>query len=82
MGVFNESADLTTAFALIAPRPIQPAQAQFVGMIAVPPMVLTSKADAFEEDIAIYSRMAADVNPIPRYRNQCMILEMINLPAL
>lgn len=82
MGVFNESADLTTAFALIVPRPIQPAQAQFVGMIAVPPMVLTSKADAFEEDIAIYSRMAADVNPIPRYRNQCMILEMINLPAL
>lgn len=82
MGVFNESADLTTAFALIVPRPIQPAQAQFVGMIAVPPMVLTSKADAFEEDIAIYSRMAADANPIPRYRNQCMILEMINLPAL
>lgn len=82
MGVFNESADLTTARALIVPRPMQPAQAQFVGMIAVPPMVLTSKADAFEEDIAIYSRMAADVNPIPRYRNQCMVIEMINLPAM
>ena len=82
MGVFNESADLTTAKALIAPRPMQPAQAQFVGMIAVPPMVLTSKADPYEEDVAIYSRMAADVNPIPRYRNQCMIVEMINLPSL
>lgn len=82
MGVFNESADLTTARALIVPRPMQPAQAQFVGMIAVPPMVLTSKADAFEEDIAVYSRMAADVNPIPRYRNQCMVIELINLPAM
>lgn len=81
MGVFNEEASLTTAYALMSPRPLQPAQAQFVGMVAVPPMILTSKADAFEEDVAIYSRMAAEVNPIPRFRNQCMLIEMINLPS-
>ncbi len=82
MGVFNEDDDTTTAHALLAPRTTQPAQAPFVGFTAVPPMVLTSNADAFEKDVAIYSRMAAEVNPIPRFRNQFMLIEMINLPAL
>lgn len=83
MGVFNEDgAAATTAHALIAPRPTVPAQAPFVGMIAVPPMVLTSNGDAFEKDVAIYSRQAAETNPIPRYGNQCMLIELINLPAL
>jgi len=82
MGVFNEDDLTTTAHALLAPRTTQPAQAPFVGMTAVPPMVLTSNADAFNKDVAIYSRMAAEVNPIPRFRNQFMLIEMINLPAL
>lgn len=82
MGVFNEESDTTTARALLVPRPIVPAQAPFVGMVSVPPMILTSKADAFEEDVATYSRMAADVNPITRFSNQFMIIEMINLPSL
>ena len=82
MGVFNEDEASTVAHALISPRATSPAQAPFVGFTAVPPMVLTSRADAFEEDVGIYSRMAADVNPIPRYRNQFMIVEMIILPSL
>ena len=82
MGVFDEETDTTTAHALLVPRAITPAQAPFVGFTAVPPMVLTSNATAFEKDVAIYSRMAGEVNPLPRYRNQCMLIEMINLPAL
>lgn len=82
MGVFDEETDTTTAHALLVPRAITPAQAPFVGFNAVPPMVLTSNANAFEKDVAIYSRMAGEVNPLPRYRNQCMLIEMINLPAL
>lgn len=82
MGVFNEDVSGTTAQALISPRTSQPAQAPFVGMIAVPPMVLTSRPDAFEQDVAIYSRMGAETNPIPRFANQFVLLEMINIPQM
>lgn len=82
MGVFNEDLNSTTAYALISPRPSTPAQAPFVGMIAVPPMVLTSNPDAYEKDVAMYSRMAAQINPIPRYSNQFILVEMINIPDL
>ena len=82
MGVFNEDLAGTTAHALISPRPNTPQQAPFVGMIAVPPMVLTSNPDAFERDVAIYSRMGAQVNPIPRYSNQFVLVELLNIPDL
>ena len=82
MGVFNESGATTTAHALLVPRPTIPAQAPFVGMVAVPPMVMTSNGNAYEKDVAIYSRTAAEVNPIDRFANQFMLIEMINLPAL
>lgn len=82
MGVFNETGSSTTAHALLVPRAISPAQAPFVGMVAVPPMVMTSNGNAYEKDVAIYSRTAAEVNPIPRFANQFMLIEMINLPAL
>ena len=82
MGVFNEDAATTTAHALLVPRANTPAQAAFVGMVAVPPMVLTSNGNAYEKDVAIYSRQAGETNPLPRYRNQFMLIEMINLPAL
>lgn len=82
MGVFNETGASTTAHALLVPRAISPAQAPFVGMVAVPPMVMTSNGNAYEKDVAIYSRTAAETNPIPRFANQFMLIEMINLPAL
>lgn len=82
LGVFNEDASTTTAHALVVPRSASPAQAPFIGMVAVPPMVLSSNANAFDKDVAVYSRMAADVNPIPRYSNQFILIEMINLPNL
>lgn len=82
MGVFNEDTATTTAHALLVPRANMPAQAAFVGMTAVPPMVLTSNGNAYEKDVAIYSRQAGETNPLPRYRNQFMLIEMINLPAL
>lgn len=82
MGVFNETGASTTAHALLVPRAISPAQAPFVGMVAVPPMVMTSNGNCYEKDVAIYSRTAAETNPIPRFANQFMLIEMINLPAL
>jgi hypothetical protein len=82
MGVFNETGATTTAHALLVPRAMIPAQAPFVGMVAVPPMVMTSNGNAYEKYVAIYSRTAAEVNPIPRFANQFMLIEMTNLPAL
>jgi len=82
MGVFHESASDTTAHALMVARSLQPMQAPFVGMVAVPPIVLTSNKDAFTKDVATYSRMAADVNPIDKFAGQFILIEMINLPAL
>lgn len=82
LGVFNEDNATTTAHALVVPRSASPAQAPFIGMVSVPPMVLSSNANAFDKDVATYSRMAAEVNPIPRYSNQFILIEMINLPNL
>lgn len=82
MGVFNETALASTASALMVPRTSIPAQAPFVGMVAVPPMILSSNGNAFEQDIAMYSRMAADVNPIDRFSNQFILIQLTNLPNL
>ncbi|MCC3344528.1 hypothetical protein [Psychrobacter sanguinis] len=82
MGVFNEDELLQGGYALMVPRASTPAKAPFVGTVAVPTMVLASSANAFEKDVAVYNRMAAEQNPIPRYRNQCMLIELRNLPAL
>ena len=82
MGVFNEADDGTTAQALMSPRTVQRAKAPFVGIIAVPPMVLTSNADAFEQDVATYTRQGAQVNPIPRFANQFILVEMLNIPQM
>lgn len=82
MGVFNEDSLTNGAYALMVPRPTSPAHAPFVGHVAVPPMVLASNINAFEKDVAVYSRQAAEPNPIPRFANQCMLIEMINLPTM
>ncbi|MCC3307525.1 hypothetical protein [Psychrobacter sanguinis] len=82
MGVFNEDELTQGGYALLVPRATTPAKAPFVGTVAVPTMVLASSANAFEKDVAVYNRMAAEANPIPRYRNQCMLIELRNLPTL
>ncbi|MDO5770369.1 MAG: hypothetical protein Q4P13_12770 [Psychrobacter sp.] len=84
MGVFNETREgnAGTALALMCPRPLSPAKAPFVGHIAVPPTVLAHKPNAFDDSVGVYSRQAADINPVKRYSNQFMIIEMINLPTL
>ena len=81
MYVFNEKFDDASARALIVPRPISPAQAPFVGFTAVPPMLLTATPDAYEREVDVYSRGAADVNPVEKYSDQFILLEMLNLPV-
>ncbi|WP_230657812.1 hypothetical protein [Psychrobacter sp. I-STPA10] len=81
MAVFNEE-QAGTAYALMAPRPLSLTKAPFVGHVAVPPMVLADDVTAFEKSVGVYSRQAADLNPIPRYNNQCFLIELINLPNL
>lgn len=81
MYVFNEKFSDVSARALIIPRPISPAQAPFVGFTAVPPMLLTAQPDAYEREVDVYSRGAADVNPVEKYADQFILLEMLNLPV-
>lgn len=82
MGVFNEDELVKGAYALMVPRPSNPAQAPFVGHVAVPPIVLASNINMFDKDVGVYSRQAAESNPIERYANQCMLIELINLPSM
>lgn len=82
-GVFNETdVSGSTAEVLILPRPTNPATAPFVGHVAVPPMVLNARIDAFEEQTGVYARMGADRNPNQNFNNQGMLLQIINIPSL
>ncbi|WP_199506838.1 MULTISPECIES: hypothetical protein [unclassified Psychrobacter] len=81
LGVLDETVGSpTTARALCIARPLSQMKAQFVGFNVVPPLSVSSNADAFEQNAGSYMRQAADINPIGRYQDQSFVIEMINLP--
>lgn len=82
LGVFDETSATNTATALMLPRGSNPATAPFVGHTAVAPMVLSASPDAFEQQVAVYSRTAAERNPHQDFGNQGMLIQMINIPNL
>lgn len=83
LGVFDDAANsATTAEILALPRPNDPALSPFVGMTAVPPIVLSANPELFEEQVGVYSRLAAERNPNPMYANQGMLIQIINVPNL
>ncbi len=82
MQVFNEEELTNGAEMLLIPQYYENAKAPFVGTIAVPFMPRKSNKDAFEEDGGVYARIGAEVNPIPKYKNQFILIELMNLPAL
>ncbi len=82
LAVFDETASTTTATALMLPRATSPATAPFVGHTAVAPMVLSAAPDAFEQQVAVYSRTAAERNPHQDFCNQGMLIQLINIPNL
>lgn len=82
LAVFDETNASTTATALMLPRATTPAASPFVGHTAVAPMVLSASPDAFEQQVAVYSRTAAERNPHPQFGNQGMLIQMINIPNL
>lgn len=82
LAVFDESKANNTATALMLPRATTPALSPFVGHTAVAPMILTAKPDAFEEQVAIYGRTAADRNPHPAFNNQGILIQLLNIPNI
>ncbi|MDO4440602.1 MAG: hypothetical protein Q4B81_00280 [Moraxella sp.] len=82
LGVFDETKAKTTASALMLPRAANPAIAPFVGHTAVAPLVLSASPDAFEQQVAVYSRTAAERNPHQDFGNQGMLIQMINIPNI
>lgn len=81
LGVFGNTAENATNM-LMLPRPTDPAISPFVGHIAVPMMMLNATPDPFEQVIGVYSRTAERRNPYPRFSNQGMLIQMINIPVL
>ena len=81
LGVLDETqGEPTTARAVCVARPVSQMKAQFVGFNVVPPLSVSSNADAFEQNAGSYMRQAADINPVGRYQDQTFLIEMINLP--
>ena len=72
----------TGAEALLVARSTEAAKAPFVGFMAVPPMIRTANPSEFTEQVGVYSRTAAELNPLERYGDQIAVISMTNLPAL
>ena len=82
LGWLDEAGAATTANALLVPRSSVPALSPFVGFTAVPPMVLTSNGNPFEQNMGVYARISADRNPNPIYADQGVLIQMISLPPV
>lgn len=83
LGVFdNTTNNGQNAEIMVLPRPATPETAPFIGMTAVPPIVLTANGEPFEEQVGVYARVSAERNPNPLYANQAMLIKIINVPSL
>lgn len=78
-GLFTETT--TTAEVMVIGRSSEPAKSMFVGFTAVPPILRDYDVSAFEVGVAIYSRNAADINPLSRFGQQVAVINMTNLPS-
>jgi len=79
-GLLNETN--TSAQTLLVARSTEAAKAPFVGFMAVPPMIRTANPSEYTEQVGVYSRTAAELNPLERYGDQIAVINMTNLPAL
>lgn len=79
IGVFTETS--TAAEVMVIARSSDPAKSMFVGFTAVPPILRDFDPTAFEQGVAIYSRNAADINPLSRFGQQVAVINMTNLPS-
>jgi hypothetical protein len=78
-GLFTETT--TAAEVMVIARSSDPAKSMFVGFTAVPPILRDYDVSAFEVGVAIYSRNAADINPLSRFGQQVAVISMTNLPS-
>ena len=81
-GLLTDAADNTTTEMLLVARSTEAAKSTFVGHMPVPPMVLTANPDPFVSVIGVYSRIAAELNPISRFGDQVCLISVINIPPL
>lgn len=79
IALFTETT--TTAEVMVIARSSDPAKSMFVGFTAVPPIIRDFDPTAFEQGVAIYSRNAADINPLSRFGQQVAVINMTNLPS-
>lgn len=78
-GLFTETT--TEAEVMVIARSSDPAKSMFVGFTAVPPILRDFDPTAFEQGVAIYSRNAAEINPLSRFGRQVAIINMVELPV-
>lgn len=71
----------TEAEVMVVARSSEPAKSMFVGFTSVPPILRDFDQTAFEQGVAIYSRNAAEINPLSRFGRQVAIINMVELPV-
>lgn len=53
----------------------------FVGFVCMPMTVRESQTVDFEQGVAIQANQAAELNPLERFADQCVVIEVTNLPV-
>lgn len=79
-GVLNETP--TTAEILLVGVGSEPLRNPFVGSMPMPPTIIEAKPDHREIQFGFHAQMAAELNPLGRYADQIVLIQMLNLPAL
>ena len=65
---------------MVVGRNVEAAKSVCVGHIAVPVVTSDVRSEDFKQGVTYFSKMAAQVNDIPRYANQIMKIQAINMP--
>lgn len=81
-GVIEESDDNKTFEMLLLGKGNEPVRNPLVGHIPNPPVVREAFADTRELVMDIHGKMAAELNPLERYADQCALLQVVNAPAI
>lgn len=77
-GLFEETG--STSEGLLLPRSADPIKAPFVGFTVTPPIMREALANPFERTVGVWAKEGADLNPLSRYSDQAVLIELTNLP--
>lgn len=72
----------TSTEMLIVGRGSEPVRNPMIGCMVVPPTIRQAGKDTREVLLGVHTEMAADLNPLDRYADQCAVIKIVNLQNL